>query len=125
MDKPLALKLAPKSLNEVIGQSHLIGKDKIISNMVKNKKIFSMILYGKPGIGKTSIANAIVKGLTGKDVGYKLGWNKDNIGWWYCTDVENKYYYTSKDGWKQIDGEWYIFDSRGYAYHNSWYKSGS
>ena len=49
MEKPLALKLAPKSLKDVIGQEHLIGKDKIISNMVKNKKIFSMILYGEPG----------------------------------------------------------------------------
>lgn len=63
MDKPLAIKLAPKSITEVIGQNHLIGKDKIISNMVKNKKIFSMILYGEPGIGKTSIANAIVNDL--------------------------------------------------------------
>ena len=66
MEKPLALKLAPKSLKDVIGQEHLIGKDKIISNMVKNKKIFSMILYGEPGIGKTSIANAIVN-----DFGFK------------------------------------------------------
>src|SRR5574344_133838 len=49
----------PKTLNEVIGQTHLIGKDKILSNLVKNGKIYSMILYGKPGIGKTSIANAI------------------------------------------------------------------
>ena len=63
MDKPLALKLAPKSLKDVYGQSHLIGNNKIISNMVNNKKIFSMILYGKPGIGKTSIANAIVNEL--------------------------------------------------------------
>lgn len=63
MDKPLALKLAPKSLKYVYGQSHLIGDNKIISNMVKNKRIFSMILYGKPGIGKTSIANAIVNEL--------------------------------------------------------------
>lgn len=62
-NKPLALKLAPKSLKEVIGQKHLIGKDKILSNMVKNKKIFSMILYGKPGIGKTSIATALVNDL--------------------------------------------------------------
>ena len=53
MDKPLALKLAPKSLKEVYGQSHLIGKDRVLTNMVKNKKIFSMILYGRPGIGKT------------------------------------------------------------------------
>lgn len=63
MDRPLAYKLAPNNLSEVIGQEHLIGKDKIISNLVKNKKLFSMIFYGKPGIGKTSIANAIVKEL--------------------------------------------------------------
>ncbi len=62
-NKPLALKLAPKSLKEVYGQEHLIGKGKILSNLVKNKKIFSMILYGKPGIGKTSIANALVNDL--------------------------------------------------------------
>ena len=63
MSKPLALKLAPTSLKEVIGQKHLIGKDKILTNLVKNKKLFSMILYGKPGIGKTSIANALVNDL--------------------------------------------------------------
>lgn len=63
MDKPLALKLAPNSIREVIGQKHLLGEGKILANLIKNKKLFSMILYGKPGIGKTSIANAIVKDL--------------------------------------------------------------
>lgn len=63
MDKPLAQKLAPKTLDDIIGQKHLIGKDQILSNLVKNKKLFSMILYGKPGIGKTSIANAIINDL--------------------------------------------------------------
>ena len=63
MNKPLALKLAPTTLSEVIGQKHLIGNGKILSNLVKNNKLFSMILYGKPGIGKTSIANAIVNDL--------------------------------------------------------------
>ena len=55
----LADKLRPKKLDDVVGQDHLIGKDKILTNLVKNKKLFSMILYGKPGIGKTSIASAI------------------------------------------------------------------
>ncbi len=69
MNKPLALKLAPTSIKDVIGQKHLIGKDKIITNLVKNKKIFSMILYGPPGVGKTSIANALVNDL---DVKYRF-----------------------------------------------------
>ncbi len=59
----LADKLRPKKISDVIGQSHLVGPNKIISNLVKNKKLFSMILYGKPGIGKTSIAYAIVNEL--------------------------------------------------------------
>lgn len=63
MNKPLALKLTPNSIDEVIGQKHLLGEGKIIRNLVENKKIFSMILYGKPGIGKTTIAQAIVKDL--------------------------------------------------------------
>jgi putative ATPase len=63
MNEPLAVKLRPNNTNEIIGQTHLIGEDKIISNMVKNEKLFSMILYGKPGIGKTTIALAIVNEL--------------------------------------------------------------
>ncbi len=55
----LADKLRPQKLDDIVGQDHLIGKDKILTNLVKNKKLFSMILYGKPGIGKTSIASAI------------------------------------------------------------------
>ncbi len=56
----LADKLRPKCLNDVIGQKHLIGENQILSNLVANKKLFSMILFGNPGIGKTSIAHAIV-----------------------------------------------------------------
>ena len=59
----LANKMRPEKLSDVIGQDHLIGEDKIITNLVKNKHLCSMILYGRPGIGKTSIANAIIKEL--------------------------------------------------------------
>ena len=63
MSELLAMKMRPTKLSEVIGQRHLIGEDKILTNLVNNKKLFSMILYGKPGIGKTSIATAIVNEL--------------------------------------------------------------
>lgn len=63
MTELLARKMAPKKISDVIGQKDLLGEGKVIYNLVKNKKLFSMILYGKPGIGKTSIANAIVNDL--------------------------------------------------------------
>ena len=69
MNKPLALELRPTSIKDCLGQKHLIGNDKVISNLVKNKKIFSMILYGKPGIGKTSIATSLVSDL---NIRYRL-----------------------------------------------------
>ena len=55
--------LRPKTLNDVIGQKHLIGNGKILSNLVKNKKLFNVILYGKSGIGKTTIALCLVNDL--------------------------------------------------------------
>lgn len=63
MNEPLAIKLRPTCIEEVVGQAHLVGKDQVIYNLVKNNKLFSMILYGKPGIGKTTIATAIVSSL--------------------------------------------------------------
>ena len=63
MNEPLAIKMRPTCIEDVIGQKHLVGKNKVIYNMVKNKKLFSMILYGKPGIGKTTIALAIINEL--------------------------------------------------------------
>lgn len=63
MEELLSIKLRPKSLNDIIGQEHLVGENKIIYNLVRNKKLFSMILYGHTGIGKTSIAIAIANEL--------------------------------------------------------------
>ncbi|MFL6517349.1 MAG: replication-associated recombination protein A, partial [Bacillus sp. (in: firmicutes)] len=57
--KPLAFRMRPRTIEEVVGQQHLVGDGKIIARMVKAKQLTSMILYGPPGIGKTSIASAI------------------------------------------------------------------
>ncbi len=60
MMEPLAVKLRPTKVEDIFGQEHLVNKDGPIYNFIKNKRIFSMILYGNPGIGKTTIANVIV-----------------------------------------------------------------
>ena len=57
--QPLAYRMRPRNLNEVVGQQHLVGPGKIINRMVKAKMLSPMILYGPPGTGKTSIASAI------------------------------------------------------------------
>ena len=57
--QPLAYRMRPRTLDEVIGQEHLVSPGKIINRMVVAKQLSSMILYGPPGTGKTSIASAI------------------------------------------------------------------
>lgn len=59
MQQPLAYRMRPTKIEEIVGQQHLVGEGKIIWRMVAAKRLSSMILYGPPGIGKTSIASAI------------------------------------------------------------------
>ncbi|WP_047986380.1 replication-associated recombination protein A [Ornithinibacillus californiensis] len=61
--QPLAYRMRPTHINEIIGQAHLVGEGKILSRMVKAGKLASMILYGPPGTGKTSMATALAKTL--------------------------------------------------------------
>ncbi|WP_103981012.1 replication-associated recombination protein A [Helcococcus massiliensis] len=59
--KPLAARLRPDSLDDYIGQEHLVGKDKPLYRMIKADRISSMIFYGPPGTGKTTLAYIIAK----------------------------------------------------------------
>lgn len=74
---PLANKLRPKTLNEVIGQTHILGENKILPKMLKSGKIMNMIFYGPPGTGKTTVAN-IIADSTGKKF-YKLNATTDSL----------------------------------------------
>ena len=57
--KPLAERLRPKKLDDFINQEHLIGKNGIINQMIRENFLFSMIFYGPSGTGKTSLAELI------------------------------------------------------------------
>lgn len=59
VSQPLAYRMRPTTIQQIVGQQHLVGEGKIIWRMVEAKRLSSMILYGPPGIGKTSIASAI------------------------------------------------------------------
>jgi len=63
MNEPLASKIRPKNLKEFVGQEHLVGKDKPLSIAIEKKHIFSFILWGPPGVGKTTLARIYAKAL--------------------------------------------------------------
>lgn len=58
-ESPLASRLRPTSLEEVVGQRHIIGKDKLLYRAIKADKLGSVIFYGPPGTGKTTLAKVI------------------------------------------------------------------
>ena len=59
MQQTLAYRMRPQHLADVLGQQHLVGPGQILSRLVKNKHPLSMILYGPPGCGKTTIASCL------------------------------------------------------------------
>ena len=61
MNEPLAARLRPESLDEIIGQQHLVGEGKVLRRMVESDRIPSMIFWGPPGVGKTTLASVIAR----------------------------------------------------------------
>ena len=59
MNQPLAERLRPKTLDEYIGQKHLVGKDAVLRKMIEAGRVPSFILWGPPGVGKTTLARII------------------------------------------------------------------
>ena len=62
-NKPLAERLRPKTLDDYIGQQHLVGKGKVLRKMIESGVVSSFILWGPPGVGKTTLAMIVAEQL--------------------------------------------------------------
>ena len=64
---PLASRLRPDSLEDFVGQEHLVGKRKILRQLIERDQISSMIFWGPPGVGKTTLLRKIAEELSQRD----------------------------------------------------------
>ena len=78
-ESPLASRMRPTTLDEVVGQKHIIGKDKLLYRAIKADKLGSVIFYGPPGTGKTTLAKVIANTTSARfeQINATVAWKKD------------------------------------------------
>ena len=68
--QPLAARMRPRNLDEYVGQEHLVGKGKVLRNMIERDSVSSMIFWGPPGVGKTTLAQIIAAGSNAQFISF-------------------------------------------------------
>jgi len=76
--EPLAVRIRPEKLEDIVGQKHIIGKGKLIDSIMEKKQLMNMIFYGPPGTGKTTVANLLAKSTNRKF--YKINATNAGVG---------------------------------------------
>ena len=68
--EPLASRMRPKTLEEFVGQEHLLGEGKLLRNLIENDHVSSMIFWGPPGVGKTTLARIIAEKTSSRFINF-------------------------------------------------------
>ena len=96
-EEPLAARMRPSTLEEVVGQEHIIGKDKLLYRAIKADKLGSLIFYGPPGTGKTTLAQVIANStsadfqqVNATIAGKKRSWTGNYACDWFDVDVSKE-----------------------------------
>ena len=78
-EAPLASRIRPRTLDEIVGQQHILAKDKLLYRAIKADKLSSVIFYGPPGTGKTTIAKVIAGTTSAAFTQIMLRWQVKKI----------------------------------------------
>ena len=70
--EPLATRVRPETLDDFVGQTHLLGKGKLLREIIENDRVSSMIFWGPPGVGKTTLARIIANQTKFEFENYKI-----------------------------------------------------
>ena len=68
--QPLAARMRPRNLDEFVGQQHLVGEGKVLRNLIERDSVSSMIFWGPPGVGKTTLAQIIAAGTNAQFINF-------------------------------------------------------
>ena len=93
-ESPLASRLRPATLDEMVGQQHIIGKDKLLYRAIKADKLSSIILYGPPGTGKTTLAKVIANTTSADQRNFR---REKRHGGCHCAGEEQSGHVRQKD----------------------------
>ena len=101
-ESPLAMRLRPETLDEMVGQSHIIGKDKLLYRAIKADKLSSVIFYGPPGTGKTTLLKILNQVIKADNGSFTLG-AKVQIGYY---DQEHHVLHDDKTIFEEISDDY-------------------
>ena len=95
-DMPLATRMRPRTLEEFAGQRHLLGKGKVLRQLIEEDRVSSMIFWGPPGVGKTSVGKSIAEVQVDE---FSI---RDHAHTEFLSTKSKRWYWRPRSSWSQL-----------------------